>query len=352
MYRGKTLIKIDLFVELRKSKTVRREMKKSMKIIVVVILLAFAATVNAKKPAAKKMVKIVVSQYVAHPSLNAVLWGFKDYLKESGVRVEYKEYDAHGKDALAKEIAAQIASEKPALILAIGTPSAQACARIYETAPKLAHTPMLFSAITDPLVAGLVKDYTHPGPNITGVSDQMSMETHLDMIRRFLPKLKKLGVMYNAGEINSVSSVKRLKEAAAKQNITVVEAMVARSTDVSQAAQSLVGKVDAIYVPTDNTVVSAIEAAVKICEQNRLPLFSADIDSVKKGAIAAMGFDYFRHGKQTGMMAKKILAGTKIETLPVEFQKDLFFIINPKAAERMGLVIDKSLLKSADALLK
>ena len=327
-------------------------MKKSLKIIVVVILLAFAATVNAKKTVAKKTVKIVVSQFVAHPSLNAVLWGFKDYLKESGVVVVYKEYDAHGKDVIAQENAAQIAADKPALILAIGTPSAQACAKIYDTAPKLAHTPMLFSAVTDPLAAGLVTDYMHPGPNITGVSDMMSMEKHLEMIRRFLPKLKKLGVIYNAGEINSVSSVQRLKEAAAKQDITVVDAKVARSTEVSRAAQSLVGKVDAVYVPTDNTVVSAIEAVVKICEQNRLPLFSADIDSVKRGAIAAMGFDYFRHGKQTGIMAKKILAGAKVETLPVEFQTDLSFTINPKAAERMGLVIDKSLLKSADTLLK
>ena len=327
-------------------------MKKYLKIIVVVILVAFAATVNAKKPAAKKTVKIVVSQFVAHPSLNAVLWGFKDYLKESGVVVVYKEYDGHGKDAIAMQNAAQIASDKPALILAIGTPSAQACAKIYGTTPKLAHTPMLFSAVTDPLAAGLVTDYMHPGSNITGVSDQMSMETHLDMIRRFLPKLKNLGVLYNAGEINSVSSVKRLKEAAAKQNITVIEATAARTTDVSRTAQSLVGKVDAIYVPTDNTVVTAIEAVVKICEQNRLPLFTADIASVKRGAIAALGFDYFRHGKQTGIMAKKILAGTKVATLPVEFQKDLFFAINPKAAERMGLEIDKSLLKSADALVK
>ena len=319
-------------------------MKKTVNILLVAVLLAFAATVNAEP------VKIAVSQFVEHPALNAVLKGFKDDLKENGLVVEYKEYNAHGNMGTAGQIATQIASDEPALILAIATPCAQACVKVYDKAPQLAHTPMLFTAITDPLAAGLVKDYAHPGPNVTGVSNQMPMDKHLDMIRRFLPELKKLGVMYNAGEVNSVSNVKRLKEAALERNITVLDGPVTNSADVYQTAQSLVGKVDAIYVPTDNTVVSAFEAVVKVCERTQLPLFSADTDSVKRGGIAALGFDYYLHGKQTGAMARKILAGTKPEDLPVEFQKDLSFHVNPKAAERMGLVIDKAILDSADVL--
>lgn len=320
-------------------------MKKTITSLLVAVLLAFTATVKAQP------VTIAVNQFVEHPALNAVLEGFKADLKENGLVVEYKDYNAHGNMGTASQIATQIASDEPDLILAIATPSAQACAKLYDKAPQLAHTPMLFSAITDPLAAGLVKDYAHPGPHITGVSNQMPMDKHLDMIRRFLPNLQKIGVMYNAGEANSVSNVKRLKVAAAERNITIIDAPVTNSADVYQAAQSLVGKVDAIYVPTDNTVVSAIEAVVKVCERTRLPLFSADTDSVKRGAIAALGFDYYLHGKQTGAMARKILAGTKPEALPVEFQKDLSFTVNPKAAERMGLVIDKALLDSADALL-
>ena len=328
-------------------------MQKTLKIIVVAILLACTTTVYAqkkavKKTSAKKTVIICINQFNPHPSLNAVLWGFKEYMTESGIKVKYKEYDAKGKMEVASQIAAQIAADKPSLVLALGTPSAQACAKAANTAPQLAHTPLLFSAITDPLAAGLVQDSSHPVTNITGISDQMSMDKHLDMIRQIQPELKKLGVMYNAGEVNSVASVTRLKEAAGKQNITIVDATVLNSADVSRVAGSLVGKVDAIYVPTDNTVVSAIEAVVEVCEKNRLPLFSGDIDSVKKGAIAALGFDYFRHGKQTARMAKKILTGTKPEALPVEFQSDLSLAINPKAAEKMGLVIDKALLKSAD----
>ncbi len=319
-------------------------MKKIVKIFLVAALLIFAATVNAEP------VKIAVSQFVEHPALNAVMKGFKDDLKENGVAVEYKEYNAHGNMGTASQIATQIASDEPALILAIATPCAQACVKVYDKAPQLAHTPMLFTAITDPIAAGLVKDYAHPGPNVTGVSNQMPMDKHLDMIRRFLPELKKLGVMYNAGEVNSVSNVKRLKAAALERNITILDGPVTNSADVYQTAQSLVGKVDAIYVPTDNTVVSAFEAVVKVCERTKLPLFSADTDSVKRGAIAALGFDYYLHGKQTGAMARKILAGAKPEDLPVEFQKDLSFHVNPKAAESMGLAIDKAILDSADVL--
>ncbi len=319
-------------------------MKKIVKIICVAICMAFAGMVHAAP------LKIAVNQFVEHPALNAVLEGFKDDLKENGVDVLYKEYNAHGNMGTANQIATQIASDEPDLIVAIATPSAQACAKVYDKAPQLADTPMLFSAITDPLAAGLVTDYQHPGGNITGVSNQMPMDKHLDMILQFLPQLKKLGVMYNAGEVNSVSNVKRLQEAALKRNIAIIEAPVTNSADVYQAAQSLVGKVDAIYVPTDNTVVSALEAVVKVCERTQLPLFSADTDSVKRGAIAALGFDYYLHGKQTGAMARKIFAGSRPADLPVEFQENLSFTVNPQAAERMGLAIDQELLESADTL--
>jgi putative tryptophan/tyrosine transport system substrate-binding protein len=319
-------------------------MKRMVKLFLAAAFLVTATTANAAPP------RISISQFVEHPALNAVMKGFKDDLQENGVAAEYKDYNAHGNMGTAGQIATQIASDAPDLIVAIATPSAQACAKTFEKAPQLAKTPMLFTAITDPLAAGLVKDYLHPGPNITGVSNQMPMDKHLQMLRRVLPKLATLGVLYNAGEVNSVSNVKRLKEAAATMNITILDGPVTNSADVSQAAQSLVGKVDALFVPTDNTVVSALETVIKICEKTQLPLFSADTDSVKRGAIAAMGFDYYQHGKQTGAMARKILAGAKPESLPVEFQKDLAFHVNPKAAERMGLKLDKAIVDSADTL--
>jgi putative ABC transport system substrate-binding protein len=321
-----------------------KKMKKIVNMFLAVAVLATAVTASAGP------VRISISQFVEHPALNAVMKGFKDDLQENGIVAEYKDYNAQGNMGTAGQIATQIASDAPDLIVAIATPCAQASAKAYDKAPQLANTPMLFTAITDPLAAGLVKDYMHPGPNITGVSNQMPMEKHLEMIRRFLPQLKTLGVMYNSGEVNSVSNVKRIKEAAEKMGITILDGPVTNSANVHQTAQSLVGKVEALYVPTDNTVVSALEGVIKVCERTRLPLFSADTDSVKRGAIAAMGFDYYQHGKQTGAMARKILAGTKPEALPVEFQKDLAFHVNPGAGERMGLTIDKAILDSANTL--
>ena len=293
---------------------------------------------------------ISVSQFIEHPALNAVLQGVKDDLKENGVEVKYKEYNAQGNMGTTGQIAVQIASDSPDIILAIATPSAQACARIYDKAPQLAETPMLFTAITDPIAAGLVDSYEKPEANITGVSNQMPMDKHLDMLKRFLPGLQRLGVLYNTGEVNSVSNVKRIKIAAKERGIKILDGPVTSSADVFQATQSLVGKVDAIYIPTDSTVISALEAVVKISERTQLPLFVADTDSVERGAIAALGFDYYLHGRQTGVMLRKLLAGASPSDLPVEFQKDLSFHLNPKAAERMGLVVDQAIIDSADVI--
>lgn len=322
-------------------------MNKLINVLAAVVMLGSALSANAASTAPAR---ISISQFVEHPALNAVMKGFKDDLQESGIVAEYKDYNANGNMGTAGQIATQIAADAPDLIVAIATPCAQASAKSYDKAPQLANTPMLFTAITDPLAAGLIKDYQRPGPNITGVSNQMPMDKHLEMVRRFLPQLKTLGVMYNSGEVNSVSNVKRLKEAAAKMGVSVIDGPVTSSADVFQAAQSLVGKVEAIYVPTDNTVVSALETVIKTCEKTQLPLFSADIDSVKRGSIAAMGFDYYQHGRQTGAMARKILAGNKPADLPVEFQENLTFHVNPEAGKRMGLTIDKAILDSADSL--
>jgi putative ABC transport system substrate-binding protein len=214
------------------------------------------------------------------------------------------------------------------------------------------NSPMLFSAITDPVMAGLVKDLEKPGGNITGVSDMLPLDQHMAMIRKFIPGFKKLGVLYNSGETNSQSSVKLLREVGKKMGYEVVDATVSKTSEVYQAAKSLVGKVDAVFVPTDNTVVESLESAVKVCAENDLPFFGADVDSVKRGCVAALGFDYYKHGRQTGAMAKRILEGAKPSNTPVETQKELQLHINLKSAELMGVKVPEDLLKSADMVYR
>jgi len=292
--------------------------------------------------------RISVSQFVEHPALDSVLKGFQDDLAEHGVAVTYSIHNAQANMGTASQIAMQIMGESPDLILAIATPSAQTCAQALKKAPHMQKTPMLFSAITDPVTAGLVDDLQNPDGNITGVSDMLPLEKHMEMVRDFLPQLKALGVMYNSGEANSKSSVDYLRRVGTAMNFEVVEATVSRTSDVYQAAKSLVGKADAVFVPTDNTVVEALESAIRVCTQSQLPMFAADVDSVRRGAIAAMGFDYYQHGRQTGAMARRILDGSPIADNPVETQQTLELHVNPDAARQMGVAIPEEITARAD----
>lgn len=317
-----------------------------------ICLVAALVVLGVAGPALAGKVVIDVSQFVEHPALDAILKGFQDELKEGGIDAEYNIYNSQGNIGVVYQIATQVAADRPDMIVAIATPNAQALIKQYDKTPALKGTPMLFTGITDPLLAGLVTDYEHPGGDVTGVSNQMPMGKHLDMIRKFLPNLKRLGFLYNAGEANSVSNLNRVRAAAGERGIEIVATAVTSSADVQQAASSLVGNVDAIYIPTDNTVVSAMEVVVKVGRRSRTPVFVADADSVTRGAVAALGFDYYLHGRQTGAMAIRILNGAKPGDIPVEFQKRLSFHIYPAAAEKMGIEIPESLLGEADVIHK
>ncbi len=298
-------------------------MKKFFVTVAIVLVLAC--------PGFAKTYSVSVNQFVEHPSLDAVLKGFQDSLKAQGVEARYSVHNAQANMATANQIASQIAGENPDLVLAIATPSAQASALATKKSPILAGSPLLFTAITDPVSAGLVDDLEKPGKNITGVSDMLPVGQHMSMLRRFYPELKKLGMIYNAGEANSKTTVAMVKAEGARSGFEVVEATVAKTSDVYQAAKALVGKVDAVYLPTDNTVISALESVVKVCEQEKLPLFSADVDSVKRGTVAALAFDYYQHGYQTGLMAK-----------------ELVLHLNLKAAKKIGVKIPDEVKKDAD----
>jgi putative ABC transport system substrate-binding protein len=319
-------------------------MKRCLCLIAALLVLGTASLAHAGK------VLIDVSQFVEHPALDAVLKGFQDELKDGGVDAEYKIYNSQGNMSMAYQIATQVAADKPDMIVAIATPNAQALVKQYDKSESLKGTPMLFTAITDPLLAGLVTNYEHPGGDVTGVSNQMPMDKHVEMLLKFLPDMKKLGFLYNAGEMNSVSNLKRITAAAKERGIEIVPVAVTSSADVQQAASSLVGNVDAIYIPTDNTVVSAMEVVIKVGRRSRTPVFVADVDSVSRGAIAALGFDYYLHGRQTGAMAIRILNGAKPGETPVEFQKKLSFHVFPAAAGKMGLEIPEALVKEADVV--
>ncbi len=295
---------------------------------------------------------ISVNQFVEHPALDAVLKGLQDYLSDNGIEAEFKVHNAQANMGTATQIGQQMIGEKSDLLVAIATPSAQATAQALSKAPADLKRPMLFTAVTDPVAAGLVEAIDKPSEFITGVSDLLPVEKHLEMITTYKPGIKKLAILYNAGEANSKAIVASVKELSPKFGFTVVEATAPKTADVYAAAKSLVGRCDAVFIPTDNTIVAALESVIKVGTQNKLPIFAADVDSVARGAVAAMGFDYYKHGYQTGAMAQKILEGASPASLPVEFQKELQLQINLKSAEAMGAPAPEQLLKQASKIFE
>ena len=300
---------------------------------------------------ADKVFRVGISQIVEHPALDDTRQGFMDQLKEfgyiSGKNIIYDYKNAQNNRPVSGQIARKFVGDKVDLILAISTPSSQ------DALAATKEIPILFSAVTDPVSAGLVKSLEKPGGNASGTMDKSPVDAQLDLIQEILPKAKKLGTVYNAGEVNSVASVEDIKRAAAKRGIEVIEATAATSSAVKMAAESLVGKVDLIHVPTDNTAVLAFETIVKVCSDNKIPLFAADVDSVARGAIGALAVNYYKLGRQTGAMAKKVLENAaEISKLPVEYQKELLLHINPKSGERMGVKLPEAVLQRAVKIIK
>ena len=198
------------------------------------IVLLFLAALIAGIPAAglAQPYHISVSQFVEHPALDAVLKGFQDYMHDHNIEVAYEVHNAQANMATANQIGHQIMGEAPDLILAIATPTAQACAQALKKSPRMQKTPLLFTAVTDPVKAGLVKDLKRPGANITGVSDMLPVEKHLAMVRAFMPKMKKLGFLYNAGEVNSKILVPIFRAQGEKMGLELVEAAISKSSEV------------------------------------------------------------------------------------------------------------------------
>lgn len=294
---------------------------------------------------------VAVTQIVEHPALDAVRNGVKDSLADAGYEegkgLRWEWQSAQGNPSTAAQIASKYAGAEPDVIVAIATPTAQAAVAASD------NTPVIFSAVTDPVGADLIQNAEKPGGLVSGVSDLSPIDQHMALIREILPEAKTIGVIYSAGEANSVSLVELVKEEAPKQDFTAIkEVTVSASSEVDGAARSLVGAVDAIYVPTDNTVVSALESVIQVGQDNKLPVFVGDTDSVERGAIAGISFDYYDVGRQTGDMVVKVLKGTKAGDLPVEFVDAVQLFVNPGAAAAMGVTIPNEVLERADQVIE
>lgn len=292
---------------------------------------------------------IGISQIVEHPALNAVRESMLKSLKQQGfiegknLHVAYE--NAQGNIITSTQIASKLLHADPDVVVGISTSSAQTL--FYEARKFNKKIPIVFSAVSDPKSAKLVSNEGYP---ITGITDTANLDGLLELINIMMPKLKTLGLMYNPAEINSVSTIDRLKKLLKKHDIEFIEVTVNKTQDVAQATKSLVGKVDALYFPQDNTLVSAITTVVKIATHSQidplpviLPIFTSDPILIKQGVLAAVGYDYEDMGKETAQVVARILNGESADRIAIHNPSELKAVINGSLAKKLKFIIPKKL---------
>ena len=328
-----------------------------MYMLLTFVLLSAASVIDCQpspKPPVPKVYKVCITQIVTHSDLDNARRGFIDTMTEEGfkeaVNTEYILKIAEGDIAVADSIADYFVSIKPDLIHSISTPSSQSVV----AAARDTDIPIVFSTVTDPVSAGLIPSWTKGAPNVTGVSNWADVTTQIRFILEICPEVKNLGVIYNPNEINSVIQIEKLtREIAPELDLTIVEATALTSDDVQSAAISLIGKVDAVWIPTDNTVFAAFDSLLQVTDKNDIPLFGSTTAMVEAGAVAGAGVDYYWIGKQCATMAARILRG---EAAPSEITpekcKYMLFAVNLQAADRMGIIIPQAAVDKAQLVIK
>ncbi len=309
-------------------------------------LLSFCAVL----PVVAQAQSVAVTSIVEHPALDSIKDGVKAALEDAGFAedngLKWQFQTAQGNTAIAAQIARKFVGDRPDVIVAIATPSAQA------VVAATRDIPVVYSAVTDPVAAQLVESFEPSGTNVTGVSDMLDLERQIELIRAVVPNAKTVGMVYNPGEANSAVVVKQLSEMLPEYGMTLMQASAPRTVDVGAAARSLIGNVDVIYTNTDNNVVSAYEALVKVGNDAQIPLVASDPDSVKRGAIAALGVNYYDLGLQTGAMVIDILKGAKPGDMPSQLSDELELHVNLQAASKQGVTLSNDLIDSAANVIR
>ena len=310
-------------------------------LLVVGILLTSLISLHQLKADKKKDVfRIGISQFITHQSLDATREGFVDELAKQGYlegeNIEIDLQNAQGEQRNLKTISQQLA-ESSDVVLAIATPSAQSLANTTQT------TPVIFSAVTDPVSAKLVESREHPGGNVTGTSDQSSdaISTQINLIKKVLPKAKTIGILYTQSEPNSVVQKDEAKRLLEEKGFSVVEKTILDSNNVKAAAESLMAEVDMVFVPTDNIISSTMETVKQVSIKHKVPVFGGSTEMIAVGGLYNYGTNYEELGRQTARMLIRVLKGEKPENMAVELPEKLELHTNQEMADALGIDISK-----------
>lgn len=312
--------------------------------------IAFLAAITLAGTAlAQDTKKIAISTIVEVPALVETKQGILEGLAEKGfvegknLEVDYQ--NANGNMPTQQQIAKKFVGSSPDVIVPITTPTSQAMVA------ATSEIPIVFTTVTDPVKAKLIAHYDKPGANVTGVSDAAPIKQQMDLFQELVPGMKKLGFIYNPGLDNALATLGWVKEQASARGIEVIESPAPTTNEVILATKKLIGKVDAVYVPNDTTIVAALEAIIKIGEEVKMPIFAGETGAVARGAIASVGLNYVEVGKLTGHMVARVLNGEKpgdIDAVVAYKTLTTFKVaVNKGAAARMGVTLPEAVLARA-----
>lgn len=314
-------------------------------IAIIFLILVGALFTNDTKPQHNTIPKIGVLQFLTHPALDEIYRGIHDQLNKEGfvdgktIHIDFQ--NAQGNQSNLTSMATKFDNENVDLAVGIATPAAQSLAN------AMPNRAVLFAPSTDPISAGLLKNIHHPEANVTGVSDQAPLKQQLALIKKIIPNLTTLGIIYTSSDVSATTEAKKMLALAQKAHIKTKTFTIAQANDLTQVTQTMVANSDinAIFVPTDNTIASSMAVLINATNKANIPVFPTSETMVAQGGVAAESINQYEIGVKTAQMISKILHGQKIAATSVEFMKQGHLIINLKAAKQLNIPINDALLK-------
>ncbi|MBS4761373.1 ABC transporter substrate-binding protein [Carnobacteriaceae bacterium zg-ZUI252] len=306
-------------------------------------LLLLGACQNTTPPqtTSQNQVKLGVLQLVEHPALDDIYKGIKDELQKQGIQATYDFYNAQGDQSNLMTMSEKVVSGKPDILVGITTPATLALRN------QTTQIPIVMAGITYPVDAGLVDSESKPNGNVTGVSDRISIKKQLELMKQVLPNLKVVGVLYSLNEDNSVKQVEETKIAAQELGIELKLGGVVSQNDVQLTTETIAGQVDAIFVPIDNTIASAMSIVTQVTDSKQIAVFPSASTMVKDGGLMGYGIDQYEIGVKTAKMIISVLKGEKPENTPVQLMDDAKVYINLEKAKQLNITIPENILKDA-----
>ena len=318
-------------------------MKKNIFILLFIFIMVFSCSKTENNQSSdNELIKIGIIQLVEHPALDQAYQGFVDGLKEAGYEegknVSFDYQNAQGEQANCITIAQKFLNDKSDLILAIATPAAQAAANLIKDIP------ILVTAVTDPETAKLVEKNDAPNDNVSGTSNLTPVDEQMELLKKLVPNVKTVALMYNSSEQNSKFQIDMAKRKLDEMGISYIESTVTNPNDIQQVVQSIIGKAEAVYIPTDNMLASGMANVISVTEPAKIPVICGEVDMLKSGGLATYGISHYELGKLTSKQAVRILKGeASTATMPIEYLQTPTLSINTNAAEKLGIIIPENI---------